>query len=239
MATGCGLRSSTPPTKPPTTTPARKTRFHRPDRRQSYLKYATSPGRHAAHRCRRLLEMPNGLLPSSSRPTATSPRSGPVTYQGQGRCSSSPNTSRASSRGILTRRGDRPELQVLKVEAEVRERRHGGQAEPVDRAVGVERERHVRVLEVGRPPVRDERVVLPVLELARERGGVAEPEHQAAVLERDGRVTVEIVAVSPGVLLEGKRRLGQGVPRDAPRRQDRVRAGPIQAGRLEIGRAHV
>src|SRR5256886_4687554 len=33
-------------------------------------------------------------------------------------------------------------------------------------AVGVERERHVRVLEVGRPPVRDERVVLPVLEVA-------------------------------------------------------------------------
>src|SRR2546422_7227263 len=143
-----------------------------------------------------------------------------------------PDHARASSRGILTRRGGGPELQVLKVEAEVRERRHGGQTEPVDRAVGVERERHVRVLEVGRPPVRDERVVLPVLEVACERGGVAEPEHQATVLERDGRIAVEIVAVSPGVLLEGKRGLGQGVPRDAPRRQDRVRAGPIQAGPL-------
>src|SRR5256884_7245606 len=45
---------------------------------------------------------------------------------------------------------------------------------------------------------------------ARERGGAAEPEHQAAVLERDGRIAVEIVPVSPGVLLEGKRGLGQG-----------------------------
>src|SRR2546426_12654915 len=81
--------SNTPPTKPPATTPRMKTRFHNPSRRQSYLKYATFPGKHAAQIWRKLLETPNGLLPIASRLTATRPRSGPVTYHGQGRCNSS------------------------------------------------------------------------------------------------------------------------------------------------------
>src|SRR5437588_7438514 len=101
MATGSGFASSTPPTKPPATTPATKTRFHRPAPRQSYLKNATLPGNVAAHMWRRLAERPNGLLPIASNATATTPTSGPVTYQGHG-------LSRNGTIGLLQDRHDRP-----------------------------------------------------------------------------------------------------------------------------------
>src|SRR5213592_1036701 len=89
MAAGCAFESSTPPMKPPTTVPSMKTRFHSPTRFQSYLKKSARRGRQAAQRCRRLLVMPNGLLPMRSRLTATSPTRGPVTYHGHGRCKNS------------------------------------------------------------------------------------------------------------------------------------------------------
>ena len=41
-------------------------------------------GATAAHTWRRLLEIPNGLFPSSSRAGTTSPMSGPAMYQGSG-----------------------------------------------------------------------------------------------------------------------------------------------------------
>src|ERR1700704_2543371 len=195
MATGGGLASRPPPTTPPATTPAMKTRFQRPVRRQSYLKYGTSPGANTAHRCRRLLETPNCLLPMTRRPTATSPTRGPVTYHGQGRCNSSSITTPLlkSSTRMLTRRGDRSEQQILVVEGEVRERRHGRHLEPIEGAVGVEREGQARVLEVLRAPARDERVVLPVLEVAAERGRAAEPEDEPAILECQAGVPVQLV----------------------------------------------
>src|SRR5207248_11553190 len=61
MAAGSGFASSTPPRKPPATTPATKTRFHRPRERQSYLKNSTLPGKVVAQMWRRLAETPNGL----------------------------------------------------------------------------------------------------------------------------------------------------------------------------------
>src|SRR3989442_7333177 len=192
MATGWAFASRMPPTNPPATTPTRKARFHTPVR-QSYLKYATLPGTNAAHRCRRLLETPNCLLPIASRPTATRPSSGPVTYHGQGRCNSAVIGPRSSF--CAPWRRDRPEQQILVVEAEVRERRHGRHLEPIDGPVRREREGHVRVLEVLRAPARDERVVVPVLEIAHERGRAAEPEDEPAVLECHAGVAIQLVAV--------------------------------------------
>src|SRR5437588_4557681 len=101
MAAGSGFASSTPPRKPPATTPATKTRFHRPRERQSYLKNSTLPGKVAAQMWRRLAERPNGLLPIASNATATTPTSGPVTYQGHG-------LSRNGTIGLLQDRHDRP-----------------------------------------------------------------------------------------------------------------------------------
>src|SRR5205085_741904 len=87
--------------KPPATTPATKTRFHRPRERQSYLKNSTLPGKVAAQMWRRLAETPNGLLPIASNATATRPTSGPVTYQGHG-------LSRNETIGLLQDRHERP-----------------------------------------------------------------------------------------------------------------------------------
>src|SRR6476469_2569990 len=64
--------------------PQRNTRFQRPTRFQSCLKYSIPHGATAAHTCLRLLEIPKGLLPSSSNTGTISPINGPATYQGSG-----------------------------------------------------------------------------------------------------------------------------------------------------------
>src|SRR3989475_10946196 len=117
---------------------------------------------------------------------------------------------------ILTRRNDRSEHEILVVEAEVREWRHRRHLEPIDRSVRGERESHIRVLEVLGAPARDERVVLPMLEVTHECGGAAEPEDQPAILEGHGGVPVQLVAVRSRV---PRQRQGQ------PRRRIPFRAG--------------
>src|SRR5579871_2460005 len=67
--------------KPPSTTPARKARFHDPARRQSYWKYRTL-GAMAAQIWLRFAEIPNALLPTRRRTGTNRPMSGPATYQG-------------------------------------------------------------------------------------------------------------------------------------------------------------
>ena len=53
--------------------------------RQLYVKNGRFAGRQAAQICRRLDEIPNDLLPSSSSVGTVSPMQVPATYQGQGR----------------------------------------------------------------------------------------------------------------------------------------------------------
>src|SRR3989454_7938702 len=108
---------------------------------------------------------------------------------------SSITTPSVSATRILPRRRDRSKQQILVVEAEVRERRHRRHLEPIDRPVRGERERHIRVLEMLRAPARDERVVLPVLEVTHEGRGAAEPEDEPGILECHAGVPVELVAV--------------------------------------------
>src|SRR3989475_11686218 len=127
---------------------------------------------------------------------------------------------------ILTRRNDRSEHEILVVEAEVRERRHRRHLEPIDRSVRGEREGHVRVLEVLRAPARDERVVLPVLEITHECGGAAESEDEPAILERHGSVSVQLVAVRACVPGERQGRLRQRIPSRPGRLERRVAACP-------------
>ena len=69
--------------KPPSSTPATKNRFHA-SLRQLYLKNGMFAGRHAAQMCRRLEEIPNDLLPSSSSVGTVSPMQVPAAmYEGQ------------------------------------------------------------------------------------------------------------------------------------------------------------
>src|SRR5439155_5323830 len=95
---------------------------------------------------------------------------------------------------------------------EVRERRYRRHLEPIDGPVRGERKGHVRVLEVLRAPARDERVVLPVLEITHECGGAAQPEDQPAILEGDAGVPVQLVAVRSRVPGERQGRLRQLIP---------------------------
>src|SRR5215831_8687345 len=68
----------------PTKMPSRNVRFHEPSRFQSWLKNSMRHGANAAHKCLRLLEIPNGLLPRRSIAGTMRPMSGPATYQGSG-----------------------------------------------------------------------------------------------------------------------------------------------------------
>src|SRR5437660_9267998 len=92
------------------------------------------------------------------------------------------------------------------VEAEVGEGRDGLHLELLDGAVRLERERHVSIFNMGRAPPGDERVVLPVLEVAYESRGVTEPHPKAPVIEADRGVAVRLFAVRPGVSPERDRR---------------------------------
>src|SRR5437762_13169545 len=85
---------------------------------------------------------------------------------------------------------------------------------------------------MGRAPPGDERVVLPVLEVAYESRGVTEPQHEAAVLEADRGVAVQLVATRPGVSPERERRSGELAPRASPGALDRVRPGAHDLLRL-------
>src|SRR2546426_12810106 len=108
---------------------------------------------------------------------------------------SSITTPSVSATRILPRRRDRSKQQILVVEAEVREWRHRRHLERIDRSVRGARESHIRVLEVLGAAARDERVVLPMLEVTHECGGAAEPEDEPAILEGHGGVSVQVVAV--------------------------------------------
>ena len=68
----------------PAKMPHRNVRFHTPTRFQSYLKNSRPHGATAAHTCLKLLEIPNGLFPSSSNAGTMRPMSGPAMYQGSG-----------------------------------------------------------------------------------------------------------------------------------------------------------
>ena len=73
--------------------------------------------------------------------------------------------------------GYRPQLEVLVVEAEIRQRRDGTHGDAIDRAFRGERERDIRRLDQGIAPVDPEGVVLPMRQLAEHAGCLLEVEH--------------------------------------------------------------
>src|SRR5215510_5052072 len=111
---------------------------------------------------------------------------------------------------------DWSEEQILKVKAEVRQRRDGNHLHLIDAAVGLERKGHegVRVQTPVAPP-RDEGVVLPVFEVAHQTRRVAEAEDEFARFERNRYFSVPGVPIAPGVFRQWRRRLRLGVSRGA------------------------
>src|SRR4051794_11904545 len=70
-------------TNAPSAIPTTKKRFH-DSFFQSYLKKEIFAGKHAAHTCRSVDEIPKGLLPSSRSKGTIRPIRGPEKYHGHG-----------------------------------------------------------------------------------------------------------------------------------------------------------
>ncbi len=91
----------------------------------------------------------------------------------------------------------------MEVEAEIRRRRYGLHPHALDPALGAEHERHERVgTELSVAPPRNERVVLPVVQVTDQRGGLSEIDDQPIALEQDGDVAVPPIGVVSRLALE-------------------------------------
>src|SRR5207249_11984286 len=101
--------------------------------------------------------------------------------------------------------------------------RIGVKFELLVRTVRPEREADVGGGDVRLAPAGDERVVLPMLEIAYEGRRMTEPQHEAAVLEGDRGVAVQVVTVRPAVSRKRERRSGERVARACSGAHDRIR----------------
>jgi hypothetical protein len=87
-ATGLGLFNQAAVTIPPRIIPVAKNRFH-VSFFQLYLKKDILEGKHAAHICLKVEEIPNDLFPKINNNGTVNPIRGPATYHGQGACNHS------------------------------------------------------------------------------------------------------------------------------------------------------
>ena len=134
--------------------------------------------------------------------------------------------------------GCRSQLEVLVVEAEIRQRRDGAHGDAIDRAFRGERERDIRRLDQGIAPVDPEGVVLPVRQLTEHARCLLEVEREPAVGMRDRDRPVPNVGEIARVPSERQRRTDLGGAARF-RLQFRERALPSLAQNLTPRRAPV
>ena len=93
----------------------------------------------------------------------------------------------------------------MEVEAEISGGGDGAHLDLIDLAVRIQGEAHEGIrAQLPIAPARHEGVVLPMLEVAHERGSVAEAHHERSVLEGDRNVAVPVVAIRARVAFQGE-----------------------------------